>query len=70
MDEMKFSLSDDEVIWVCQYCGIHNPLWVDLTVTGKQDFVEDCRICCRPNRIIIQLDEDENIQLDARPLDE
>ncbi len=45
--------TDDDLIWRCQYCGVENTVWVDLTIDDKQDFIEDCRICCRPNRIII-----------------
>ncbi|NWF50597.1 MAG: CPXCG motif-containing cysteine-rich protein [Ignavibacteriaceae bacterium] len=62
--------TDDELIWPCQYCGAENTVWVDLTVGGKQDFVEDCRICCRPNRIIIKIDNEENIFVESRITDE
>jgi hypothetical protein len=70
MERIKYSHPDDRIVWVCQYCGIHNELWIDLTIEGKQDFVEDCRICCRPNRIIVQKDEDEQPMVEARPSDE
>ena len=70
MEREKEVPSDDDVVWVCQYCGVHNAMWVDLTVPGKQEFIEDCRICCRPNRVIITLDHEENIYVDARLLDE
>ncbi len=62
--------TDDDFIWTCQYCGIHNVVWVDLTVGGKQDFFEDCRICCRPNRIIVSIDNEEAVFVEARPSDE
>jgi len=65
----KKVLPDDDVVWVCQYCGTHNAVWVDLTV-GKQDFEEECRICCRPNRIIVELDEDNHILVESRYTDE
>jgi hypothetical protein len=52
--------TDDEIVWNCQFCGEENDVWVDFTVRGKQDFIEDCRICCRPNRIIITQDYDSN----------
>jgi len=61
---------EEDLVWVCQYCGTHNAVDVDLTVIGKQDFVEDCRICCRPNRIIVQIDQEENISIEARYIDE
>ena len=62
--------TDEDVVWTCQYCGVHNSVWLDLTVDEKQDFIEDCRICCRPNRIIITTDYDENIFIESRPSDE
>jgi Cysteine-rich CPXCG len=62
--------TDEDIVWTCQYCGTQNSVWVDLTTSNKYDFFEDCEICCRPNRIIITIDNDENIFLDARPSDE
>lgn len=63
-------LAEDVLVWTCQYCGFHNDLWSDLTIKGKQDFIEDCSICCRPNRIIITLDIDENVFIESRMSDE
>jgi hypothetical protein len=64
-------ISDEDMVWTCQYCGVQNTVWVDLTVAGKQDFIEDCRICCRPNRIIITTaDVEEEAFIEARPSDE
>jgi Cysteine-rich CPXCG len=58
--------TDDDLVWQCQYCGVENTVWIDLTAGNKQDLIEDCRICCRSNRIIVNIDEDENIYLEAR----
>lgn len=63
-------LAEDDVVWVCQYCGTHNTVWVDLTVEGEQDFIEECRICCRPNRVILKIDEDEMAAAETRLIDE
>ena len=64
--------TDDVLTWVCQYCGEENQVWVDLTVLENQDFVEDFEICCRPNRILITHDKenDEYIYLESRITDE
>ncbi len=70
MDRIKFSKSDEEVVWICQYCSAKNAVLVDLTVGGKQDFIEECRICCRPNRLIVHIEEDDNVTIDARLIDE
>ena len=64
--------TDDVLSWICRYCGEENDLWVDLTILDEQDMIEDCRICCRPNRIVISRDRenDEYIFLDVRLTDE
>lgn len=66
----KMQTTDEDVVWTCQYCGEQNSVWIDLTINGKQDFIEDCRICCRPNRVIITTDEDNNVFIESRPSDE
>jgi hypothetical protein len=66
----KMQTTDEDIVWTCQYCGVLNTVWIDLTIIGKQDFIEDCRICCRPNRIIVTEDEDNNIFIESRPCDE
>jgi len=65
-------MTTDEVLtWTCQYCSEENELWVDLTIEDKQDFIEDCYICCRPNRIIISEQKEESIpSVEARLTDE
>jgi hypothetical protein len=55
--------TDEDLVWVCQYCGVHNTVWVDL-------FIEECRICCRPNRIIITVDSEEMPLIESRLSDE
>jgi hypothetical protein len=63
-------ITDEDLVWTCQYCGVQNTVWVDLTVQGRQDFIEDCRICCRPNRIIITVDSEEVPFIESRLSDE
>ena len=66
----KMQSTDDDITWECQYCGVLNSIWIDLTIEGKQDFIEECRICCRPNRLIVTHYEDSNVYLEARHSDE
>ena len=63
-------LTDDDLEWTCQYCGTVNYVWIDMTVEGKQDFVEDCEICCRPNHIIVTISSNDEVLLETRPIDE
>ena len=40
----------------CAYCGDINATTVDLSAGLKQEYVEDCQTCCRPNRLHIEID--------------
>ena len=63
--------TDEVVVWICQYCGEENELWIDLTIEDKQDLIEDCETCCRPNRLIISQEKAEGRPLiEARLTDE
>ena len=63
--------TDDVLTWICQYCSEENELWVDLTIEDKQDLIEDCETCCRPNRLIISQQEEEGIPfVESRLTDE
>ena len=64
--------TDDELSWICQYCGEENFVWIDLTVLEQQDFIEDCSVCCRPNRIIVtrEMENEEDVLVESRLTDE
>lgn len=36
----------------CPHCGAPNPLVLD-TSSGPYETVEDCTVCCRPMRLVI-----------------
>ena len=40
----------------CPYCGEIIELGVDCSIS-KQEYIEDCRICCRPIQVIALVDE-------------
>lgn len=42
----------------CAYCGENNATTVDISAGRKQEYVEDCQVCCRPNRLYIEVDPD------------
>lgn len=46
---------DDLVACQCPYCGE----WIELALdasAGAQDYVEDCQVCCRPMRVVVDVD--------------
>jgi transcription elongation factor Elf1 len=44
--------------FTCAYCGEINATTVDLSAGREQEYVEDCQVCCRPNRLHIEVDPD------------
>ena len=46
-----------EVSYVCDACGEEIVIPIDSSQGDEQSFVEDCPVCCRPNRITATLDE-------------
>jgi len=48
----------DELSYVCSACGEEIVVPIDLSAGSSQQYVEDCPVCCRPNVIHIEIDED------------
>lgn len=46
----------DEASYVCNSCGEEVVIPVDPSAGTSQEDVEDCPVCCRPNRIRVEID--------------
>ena len=53
----------------CPYCWEHFILLVDASVDHQQ-YIEDCEVCCRPIDFTVEVDEQEQVLVSARLLDE
>lgn len=53
------------VPWYCAECGEANETLLDLTGGYRQEYVEDCAVCCRPNLLTITV-EPESLVVDIR----
>ncbi len=40
------------------YCLQVNTIVVDSTAGLEQEYVEDCQVCCKPNKLVIVIDEE------------
>jgi DNA replicative helicase MCM subunit Mcm2 (Cdc46/Mcm family) len=56
----------DEVSYVCDACGEEIVIPVDPSAGVRQEYVEDCPVCCRPNVISIEIDEDGDVRVRAQ----
>lgn len=52
----------DETSYICDACGEEIVIPVDPSMGTSQEFVEDCPLCCRPNVVHIELDEDGDVR--------
>jgi hypothetical protein len=53
----------------CPYCGAMFTITVDL-LQGRQEFVEDCSVCCKPVSVVVTVDDDGAISAETHGDDE
>ncbi len=50
----------------CAYCGEVNITFVDLSLGSQQSYIEDCQVCCHPNVLYLNVDEETlEIEIDT-----
>jgi len=60
-------IMNDDASYICDACGEEIVVPVDPTGGEHQEYVEDCPVCCRPNVIHVDFDEDGDVQVRAEP---
>jgi cysteine-rich CPXCG protein len=43
----------------CAGCGEWNETSVDVSAGQRQQYVEDCQVCCKPNLLRVEYDGEE-----------
>ncbi|HEX5054006.1 MAG TPA: CPXCG motif-containing cysteine-rich protein [Planctomycetota bacterium] len=56
-----------EAHYVCDSCGEEIVIPIDLAGGSRQDYVEDCPVCCNPNLIHVTIEADGTVQVWAEP---
>jgi hypothetical protein len=51
----------DEASYICGACGEEIVIPIDLSQGERQEYVEDCPVCCRANVIRVEADADGQI---------
>lgn len=61
--------ADAEASYACWACGEEIVVPVDPTMGMRQDYVEDCPVCCRPNELHVEIDpEDGHVRCWSDPV--
>jgi Cysteine-rich CPXCG len=53
----------------CPSCGEPVSVWIDSDGGKRQQYVEDCAVCCRPMQVMVELDADGGPDVEVRSLD-
>jgi hypothetical protein len=56
-----------EATYTCDACGEEIVVPLDLSAGASQEYVEDCPVCCHPNLIRVEIDEEGDAQVWAEP---
>ena len=56
----------DDASYICDSCGEEIVVPVDLSAGTSQEYVEDCPVCCRPNVIHVEVEEDGDVRVWAQ----
>ena len=48
----------DEASYICNSCGEEIVVPLDFSEGQRQEYVEDCPVCCNPNVIFVEFDSD------------
>ena len=58
----------DTAEYICAFCGESNSTFVDFSAGLTQSYVEDCQVCCQPNVLYVQIDEEIlDIEISSEP---
>ncbi len=55
----------DEASYICDSCGEEIVIPIDPSAGAHQEYVEDCPVCCHPNVISIEVDEDGEVRISS-----
>ena len=58
----------EEHFFQCPYCWEEISMVLDLSV-GRQTYVEDCEVCCRPIEVRYEVEDDDIVEFNAKILE-
>ena len=56
MSVLRYAQSNMESGFQCAACGEWNTTSVDESAGRRQNYVEDCQVCCKPNVLHVEYD--------------
>jgi len=53
----------EEATYICDSCGEEIVIPVDVSAGESQEYVEDCPVCCHPNLVHVEVEEDGKVRI-------
>lgn len=54
----------------CPYCGARNEIPLDPGGGARQEYIEDCQVCCQPWQVRVRYRDDGSAEVDLRTTDD
>lgn len=65
-DTESHSALNEEAGYICNTCGEEIVVPLDFSQGRRQEYVEDCPVCCNPNVIFVHFDSDGQPNISSR----
>jgi hypothetical protein len=62
--------ADGEAVITCPHCGESIEIALDAGSGARQEYVEDCEVCCRPWRVSVHYSSTGHADVQVSPLNE
>lgn len=57
---------EDEASYICDSCGEEIVIPIDFSQGSRQQYTEDCPVCCHANLICIEIDEEGQVRVTSQ----
>lgn len=57
---------NEYLCFICPFCGEENTVETDITAGSRQEFIQDCEVCCKPVEIKLTFDKEGNAEVEVR----
>lgn len=54
---------EDQATYLCDSCGEEIVIPIDPSAGRSQEYVEDCPVCCCPNLIRVEMEDDGEVRV-------
>ena len=63
VDDGSVCLKPRLASYLCDSCGEEIVVPIDLAAGSRQEYTEDCPVCCRPNVIHVEIEDDGEVRV-------